>query len=102
MTGFELDTIEKSNVMIIQVGSILKHFDADNICKMISQYSLSEAASVIFDAMAMEGVGPYPGGREKFWNEVSFKKKFLEKLEPVVRFLNEQEAKVRQEREDKT
>ena len=99
MTGFELKTIEEANEMILQVGMLLKHYDADNLNQMITQFSLSQSASVIFDAIAMEN-SPYPGGREKFWQQVRFKKEFLERLEPLVRFLNEEEAKVREELEE--
>ena len=92
---FKLNTIRKSNRIILMLGQILKKFDADDIIEMINQYNHAEGASIVFDALAMEG-SPYPGGRAKFWDEVSFKKSFLQKLEPLVRFLNEQEAKARQ------
>lgn len=98
--GFDQKTLDKANMIIMQLGALIKNFDADEIKEMISQYNLAESASIVFDAMTLQGVmNMYEQGREKFWSEVSFKKEFLEKLEPLVRFLNEQEAKVKAEME---
>lgn len=94
---FDLKTIEDSNRMIFEVGTILKFYDANNIKEMLHQYNLAEAATVVFDAMAMENL-PYEGGREKFWDSVTFKIQFLRLLEPLIRFLNEEEAKVKTEK----
>ena len=94
---FDEELITKSNALIFQIGILLKQFKADDIKRMISQFNHTEAASVVFDAIALETNG-YPGGRTQFYESVKFKKQFLELAEPLIRFLNEEEDKFNLER----
>lgn len=95
----EVKPLNDANKLILEVGKILTQYDTEQVYEMINQFNLAESASVVFDAMALQGeFNMYEGhGREKFWNNARFKKQFLELVVPLVKFLNEEEAKFRQE-----
>ena len=94
--AFDLKIIEDANRTVLMVGMIIKNIKAEKLGPMISQFSLAEAASVVFDAMAMENM-PYEQGREKYWQSVKFKMEFLKLLKPLVQFVNDEEKKVKEE-----
>ena len=93
----ELETVEQANQLIMQIGLILKNFKAENIRKMIGQYDIAESASVVFDAMALEGT-PSPKGRTEYWNNVAFNKRILELALPLIEFLNIEEKNFQEKR----
>lgn len=90
-----VNLLEKANLTVQSLGHILASMSSEEIYKMINEFSSAEAASVIYDAMALQGTfNMYEGqGREKFWGEVSFKKAFLEHLVEIVKFLEDERKK---------
>lgn len=94
MTQDVEDLIEKANLTVQQFGQLLMTLKSDEIYEMINKFSEAESASVIFDAMELQGTQKiYTQGREKYWGEVAFKKQFLEHLVEIVKFLEEEREK---------
>lgn len=88
------DLIGKANITVESLGHILASMNSKEIYEMINEFNIAEGASVIYDAMELQGTQKiYTQGREKFWGEVTFKKKFLEHLVEIVKFMEEEKKK---------
>ena len=90
------EILDEATVTVLSLGPIIGSMDSEQIIKMINEFSLIESASVVFDAMQLQGSPNIYDGttREKFWNEVSFRKEFLEKLLPLVQFVEKTKKEI--------
>ena len=88
-----LDLMEKANITVQSLGTILTAMKSKEIHDIINEFSHAEAASVIFDAQQLEGQKIYPHGRREYWDAVTFKKQFFELLLPIIEFLEEERKK---------
>lgn len=83
------EIIEKANMTVEGLGGILTTYKSEDIKEMINQFNQAEGASVVFDAMHFQKPGGFYGeqGGTKFWDNVKYKKQFLENLLPLIEFI---------------
>lgn len=88
------ETIELANAIVESFGHLIAPMKSKDIYEMINEFEKAEGMSVVFDAVELQGTQKfYTEGRNNFYKSISFKKKFLEHLVEIVKFMEEERKK---------
>ena len=97
------ETIELANAIVESFGHLIAPMKSKDIYEMINEFEKAEGMSVVFDAVELQGTQKfYTEGRNNFYKSISFKKKFLEHLVEIVKFMEEERKKFQEKAIDET